>query len=346
VGNRFRGHFKRRGFTLIELLVVIAIIAILIALLVPAVQKVREAAARTQCTNNLKQIMLGCHNFESTFQRLPPLYGGSTNPATSPMPATTASSKFPRVYGSTLVFILPYIEQNNLYVAMATGTPAAYIPNLYPTPAATAAGWLKVVPTYVCPADPSMNDGIRAGDATNRGGSSYAANAQVFASVVTETVTTTANGSGTMNSTGTLNWGDRGASIARLQDGSSNIIGVIHVYAVCGASTNGATWGMSAGGSATGYTTPTLALTQPYPFQRSSTMGQVCMAATGTAAFQNQPNPYTTACVASSPATPHSSSMMVGLMDASVRSVIPSILANTWNCACMPNDGNPMPSDW
>src|SRR5436853_511345 len=87
----------RRGFTLIELLVVIAIIAILIALLVPAVQKVREAAARTQCTNNLKQLALGCHAYHDVNKFLPP--------------ARLARD----AYATWPVLILPYIDQGALY---------------------------------------------------------------------------------------------------------------------------------------------------------------------------------------------------------------------------------------
>lgn len=95
---------NRQGFTLIELLVVIAIIAILIALLVPAVQKVREAAARTQCINNLKQIGLSIHNFESSNKTFP--VGCLSAPYST---GTTASN------ATALVQLLPYLEQGNLY---------------------------------------------------------------------------------------------------------------------------------------------------------------------------------------------------------------------------------------
>jgi len=107
-------HWKtRKGFTLIELLVVIAIIAILIALLVPAVQKVRYAAARTQTTNHLKQLALASHGYHDVYKFLP--FNGTTNSGAN-------SASFDS--GSWAYQILPYIEQQNLYVKM-TGALAA-----------------------------------------------------------------------------------------------------------------------------------------------------------------------------------------------------------------------------
>jgi prepilin-type N-terminal cleavage/methylation domain-containing protein len=102
---------SRNAFTLIELLVVIAIIAILIGLLVPAVQKVREAAARTQCTNNMKQIALAIHNYQSAYKKLPPAGRGygwcQVTAGYAPDPQITNMNG--------LVLLLPYLEQNSLY---------------------------------------------------------------------------------------------------------------------------------------------------------------------------------------------------------------------------------------
>jgi prepilin-type N-terminal cleavage/methylation domain-containing protein/prepilin-type processing-associated H-X9-DG protein len=161
---------SRRAFTLIELLVVIAIIAILIGLLLPAVQKVRDSAARMQCQNNLHQIGLACHNYHDVYKVLPPGKG-------SAYPGEAGYARW-----SFLAKILPFVEQGNLYNSIdfthAPSTPGmggavAFMPaysNVNQLACETK------VNVYLCPADPNAFSSNSAAGVSWPGGSSYVGN--------------------------------------------------------------------------------------------------------------------------------------------------------------------------
>jgi len=289
----------RHGFTLIELLVVIAIIAVLMGLIMPAVQKAREAANRTKCSNNIRQLGIAMQLLNDTYQRMPPVIGQFPSNSTA---ATNATIFW---------FTLPFVEQGNIFntgYSTYTGTGTS-----------TQASTVRYkIPLFVCPSDPS-GDGNPNATTPGFGTTSYAANPLVFGTANTSTAFSVAV-----------------PPYASLQttfvDGLSNTILFLERYQTCGLVT-GATpvglvnlWGYN-GTIAAPYSPPTitqLSYTPPATYAYNAVTA-ASSTALGTDMIKLTPRFNVTfagtgnGCRPGDAQTGHFGGMVVGMADGSVR---------------------------
>jgi prepilin-type N-terminal cleavage/methylation domain-containing protein/prepilin-type processing-associated H-X9-DG protein len=212
---------RNKAFTLIELLVVIAIIAILIGLLLPAVQKVREAAARMSCSNNLKQLGLAVMNYESAYGKLPTggegtnfnnsppstAFDNSTSSGPNPLPNAPASIPTPFMH-SLQTYLLPYIEQGNIYAMIDPNQYYNVGSGTYPN---HQRAFQNTIKTFVCPSWP--------GPAADTAGYGYC---HYSATVYTDIDPVTGIRNKPTRKNGALHAG--GSKLAEITDGTSNTI--------------------------------------------------------------------------------------------------------------------------
>ncbi len=303
---RLLARSRSSAFTLIELLVVIAIIGVLIGLLLPAVQKVREAANRVKCANNMKQLVLAVHLYADAYDgRLPP-----SNFSAIVNPKTRNAAE-----GSAFYALLPYYEQDNLFRQYTQDRPdAGYLGTQY-VPLAI----------HVCPSDPTTSDGIAI-----LGGkiatSNYALNLALFGA------------GGTFNIKGKVS----PYRISNIPDGTSNTIGLVEtsgcfpgyptVNPQSGTQENYMSWPWPAYPNSFGpyWPNPDELLGQP------NYAGYYPLPQIGVTPMKADPNLCQT----------YHAVMNIAMMDGSVRNVSSDLSRTTWSNALDPADGQVLGADW
>ena len=307
----------RRGFTLIELLVVIAIIAVLVGLLLPAVQKVREAANRSKCQNNLRQLGIATNNYASNnLDKIPAAF------------YATPSFQNPSATRGTAYFtLLPYMEQQNLYDGANN-----WSDNI-------AAGSGFAVKTFICPTDSSNTNGINIAGGNNYVVSSYSMNINAFA--------TTANLGDPIP--GALLAASPKYTLSNIPDGTTNTIAFAERLAafesVPGYYSNPfVVMGVNYAAPSAGSTTPMPPFVNFFGYQ------PWISANCGGQAFQVNPRPASdSSCRGAKPwmaNSMHIGGIQVALFDGSVKGVSSSMSSDTFVLATFPADRQTFQADW